>query len=247
MLKITSFFKLIFIVISVLITTILGGIALLVLKGEQGSKIYLFFAQVCAKCILKICLIKVDIQGLDNVRDLEGVIYTPNHMSYFDILILMANLPNQFRFVFKKELAQVPIFGWVLNRSGNILVDRESTGPSTIKSIKAEIEKGNNIIMFPGGTRSKTGRLNEEFKDGSFVMAHVLKTKIVPVTINGSFFIHNKVNPKIINSGQVELIIHEPLNDFMESVKPSGKDRKIVILEMSKKVRSIILSKFKAI
>ncbi len=245
LLRTISFFKLVFIIISILIMTVLGEIALLIAKGERGSKNYFFFARLCSKWILKVCLIKVDVQGLDNVKNLKGVIYTPNHMSHFDILILMANLPNQFRFVFKKELAKVPIFGWVLNKSGNILVDREKMGPSTIKSIKAEIKKGNSIIMFPGGTRSKTGNLNEEFKDGPFVMAYALKTKIVPVTINGSFFIHNKVNPKIFNSGQVELIIHEPLDDFVKSAKLSREDRKIEIPKMSKKVRDIILSKFK--
>jgi 1-acyl-sn-glycerol-3-phosphate acyltransferase len=245
LLRISNFLKAIFIVLSLLMTTILGGIALLIFRSDLGVKGYFFFARWCSRTILKVCSIKVDVQGLENVKDLRGVIYTPNHMSHFDILVLMVSLPKYFSFVFKKELAKIPIFGWGLNKSGNILVDREKIGPSTIKSIKEEIKKRNSIVMFPGGTRSKTGYLNEKFKDGPFVMAQVLKVRIVPVTINGSFFIHNKVSPGIINSGRVEVIIHEPLNDFVEPIKLFRVARKTAISEMSSRVRKIILSKFK--
>ncbi|MDD3284243.1 MAG: lysophospholipid acyltransferase family protein [Patescibacteria group bacterium] len=217
-----------FIFIWTFIMSLVAGLCLVFGGKNRGPRWYNFCGKVWSWVIIHFCCIKLRVYGIEKIKDLKNVIFTPNHMSHFDILFLYLAISGQIRFVFKQELGEIPVFGWVLRRSGNITVDREHLKSSTIKNVVATLELGNNIVMFPEGTRSFDGNLRE-FKEGPFVLGYMSKAQIVPVTINGSFCIHNKINPNIVNSGFVNVIIHDPISCASSKQNPSKDERKLAI------------------
>jgi 1-acyl-sn-glycerol-3-phosphate acyltransferase len=111
-----------------------------------------------------------------------------NHVSWFDVLALASSLPGPFRFVGKKELTKVPIFGRAWQASGHISIDRHDRA-SALQSLavaRRRLEEDRpTVILFPEGTRSPTGELRA-FKKGAFVLAIQTGVEVVPAAILGS-------------------------------------------------------------
>lgn len=149
--------------------------------------------------------------GIENLDPKEKYIFVSNHLSYYDIPILMQCIPNTLRFIYKKSLNKIPIFGWAMYLGKYVPIDR-SDGRSALKSLgrAAQImKKGISLSIFPEGTRSLDGNIGE-FKKGIFVLADAAKEKIVPITIIGT----NKILPKNrlrIVPGEARIIIHKPV------------------------------------
>ena len=107
-----------------------------------------------------------------------------NHQSNFDIPVLLAHLPLQFRWLAKAELFKIPVFGRAMRGCGYISIDRsdrESAFQSLAKAA-ATIKDGTSVLVFPEGTRSLDGMI-KPFKKGSFVLAVDAGVPIVPIVI----------------------------------------------------------------
>jgi 1-acyl-sn-glycerol-3-phosphate acyltransferase len=159
-----------------------------------------------------------------------------NHLSNFDIPILLAFLPIQFRWLIKKELYKIPLFGFTLKRAGYIRIDRANRH-SAIRSIKeaaAIIRNGVSIMIFPEGTRSKDGDL-QSFKKGGFVLAVESGVPILPIVIHGTYGIMPKKQIRII-PGNVILEVCPPVE--VSDYTMENKD------ELLKNVRNIVLDAY---
>jgi 1-acyl-sn-glycerol-3-phosphate acyltransferase len=133
--------------------------------------------------------IEVEVRGRNNLGKENIQILIANHQSNFDIHALILTLnPYYYRFVAKKELGWLPIFGWALWLSGFPLVDRKDNAASVKEMRKLEEhlkKKQMKVVIFPEGTRNKgLGLL--PFKKGAFVLALNLQADIVPVIIEGA-------------------------------------------------------------
>ena len=131
---------------------------------------------------------RVEIEGLENIDHSHPQLFTANHSGLHDILSLAAHLPIQFRWIANKNLFNVPFMGWHMRRSGYIPIDRENPR-ETARNITAaakEISGGLNAIIFPEGTRSKTGAFGE-FQSGAFALCLRAEVPLVPVVIEGSY------------------------------------------------------------
>jgi 1-acyl-sn-glycerol-3-phosphate acyltransferase len=162
------------------------------LINDSGNQVHRV-GGLWARTIIRISGIKVDVEGRDNIPMGEPVVFACNHASQFDIPILYEALPVQFRFVVKKELFKIPIFGFAMRHAGYVPIDR-SGGKAALRSLyeaAERVKKGASIIIFPEGTRSPDGRL-KPFKMGGILIAINAGCPIVPVAISGS---HN-VLPK---------------------------------------------------
>lgn len=134
--------------------------------------------------------IPVKIEGLENIPKDEAVVIISNHQGAADILMLLAYLPCYFRFVIKQELFAIPFFGWYLKKAGFLAIERGESGDARkmLKQAVGLLKAGQNILIFPEGTRSITGKL-QEFKRGSLLLASLAKVRVVPIGISGSFHI----------------------------------------------------------
>jgi 1-acyl-sn-glycerol-3-phosphate acyltransferase len=172
--------------------------------------------------------IKVKVKGIDNLKENEVYLYLANHQSYFDIPVLMKVLPGNVRFVYKKSMTNIPIFGWAMYLAGYIPIDRKNARSAIVSLRKAaeSMKKGISIVMFPEGTRTPDGEV-KEFKKGMAMLASMSDSKVVPVSISGTFEILPRNSFKI-KPGNVSVTVSSPVayskdKDFLDNL------RKIVI------------------
>ena len=201
-----------FVILWIVVVTVFFSIATIIgslvdNKGELPHKI----ARVWSRSILFASRVKVTVKNLSNIDISRSYIYMSNHQSNFDIPVLLAHLPVQFRWLAKTELFKIPIFGFAMRRAGYISIDRSNLRSAVMSLKKAAkiIKKGVSVIIFPEGTRSQDGSISS-FKKGGFVLAVKSGVPIVPVVIHGTWAIMSK-NRLRINPGKVVLEIGRPI------------------------------------
>jgi 1-acyl-sn-glycerol-3-phosphate acyltransferase len=169
------------------------------------------FGRYWGKFICALSGVKVTIEGVENLAPDRIYIFAANHQSQFDILTLQGYLAFNFRWLAKKELFRVPIWGAAMKRAGYIPVDR-SRGRQALKSLDEaarRIADGTSVIIFPEGTRSPDGKL-QPFKAGGMVLAIKSGVEIVPVAISGTY----EILPKgrlMLQPGNVLIRIGMPM------------------------------------
>jgi 1-acyl-sn-glycerol-3-phosphate acyltransferase len=180
--------------------------------GGSPRNVHFGCAVPWSKVILRVCGIRVTVQGLANVNPEIPRIYMSNHQSFFDIWTLLAFLPVDFKFILKQELMKIPLLGPAMTRAGYIGIERKDPRKA-VKSIALaaqRIRDGASVLIFPEGTRSPDGRL-QSFKRGGFNLAFRSGCDIVPMTINGSHRIATKGSLRI-NKGSYSFHIGEPIS-----------------------------------
>ncbi|HNF30440.1 MAG TPA: lysophospholipid acyltransferase family protein, partial [Chitinophagaceae bacterium] len=109
-------------------------------------------------------------------------IFVANHISYMDIPPIVTSIHQPFRALGKYEMVKVPIFGWIY-RSAVILVDRSSAEKrsKSVRALKAAIQHGISVFIFPEGTFNMTEHPLKNFYDGAFRIAIETQTPIKPM------------------------------------------------------------------
>ncbi|MGI9550067.1 MAG: lysophospholipid acyltransferase family protein [Aurantibacter sp.] len=114
----------------------------------------------------------------------KGYMLIANHTSMLDIMLMLYVSKNPFVFVGKKELVNIPLFGFFYKRVC-IMVDRDDSGSRTgvYRRAQRRLGQGLSICIFPeGGVPDDEALLLDEFKDGAFKMAISHKIPVVPIT-----------------------------------------------------------------
>ena len=190
---------------------------------RSGRVVHDYTAVPWAKMILWVCGVRGRVKGLENVETNVPRIYLTNHQSYFDIFALLAYLPVDFKFILKQELMKIPLFGFAMRRARYIGIDRENPRKA-VKSINEaanRIKNGASVVIFPEGTRSADGRL-QEFKNGGFRLAIKSGCDVVPVAIIDSRHIVPKGSLRI-NRGTIAISIGKPISVKEYSKKEMGQ------------------------
>lgn len=129
---------------------------------------------------------EITVNGLENIPQDKTVLYVANHLSLFDIPLLLKYIPQQIGFVAKMQLKWIPIVRkWIPELNGEFL-DRENKRKAK-KTIDKEIEllnKGNSLVVFPEGTRKEKKKTC--FKSGSFRPARETNVPVLPAVISGT-------------------------------------------------------------
>ena len=151
-----------------LITIFILAIPTLVLP----SKFTIFFGRLSAKYIVLILRIilntKVIFHGIENLKKVDNYFVASAHQSIFETFALQIPLDGPI-FILKKELLNIPLFGWYLRKIGSIAIVRETTTKENLNffdKVKERIKKSKRpLLIFPQGTRVK---LDEQppFKKG---------------------------------------------------------------------------------
>ncbi len=166
-----------------------------------------------ARLILKASGTRVEVENAERIDPDRPQILVANHVSYFDVLALIAHVPGKNRFVVKKELAYVPIFGPAWRACGYISIDRRNVD-SAIRSLEQArrvLERDRpTVVMFPEGTRSPTGELRP-FKKGAFVLAIQTDVDVVPAAVIGTREIMRKGSLAIRTGRTIRVRFGEPL------------------------------------
>jgi len=227
----------IWILVLILSTITIGPVVLFTLlipHLDRGARFtYRYLALAWAWINLTMTGVRVRVVGKEKVDRSKSYIVMTNHQSNLDVLALATRLPLQLRWIAKRELMKVPIFGLAIKRMGMIIIDRKDPEKAheSMKAADEKLKSGLSIIIFPEGTRSRDGKLLE-FKKGGFVMALQTKTPILPITINGSRFCLPKGGLFSLKPGRIQMIVH----DIVEVTGLTVEDRDKLLA----KVRGII-------
>ena len=137
---------------------------------------------------LRIPPVTVTVQGVDKIDPHQRYVVTANHLSMFDIPILLRHLPLQGRFLAKQEVFKVPIVAQAMRTVGIIEINRARGGSSRQAindGVHIAAERGYSLIVYPEGTRSTDGELLP-FHKGAFRIAIDTGLPVLPVVIEGT-------------------------------------------------------------
>jgi 1-acyl-sn-glycerol-3-phosphate acyltransferase len=192
-------------------TVIMATISLIVWPFDKTGEMQHWCARWWCRLIAWSIFANIHVHGIENLSARQNYVYMANHASLIDTPALFAYLPYQFRIMAKKHLFYFPFMGWHLWTAGNFPID-QTDARKTARSLKGVIEgirNGKSLAVFPEGTRSPDGQL-QEFKQGAFKIAMRAGVPIVPVTIIGT----SKLLPKgslAPRPGRVDVVIGKPI------------------------------------
>ena len=127
-----------------------------------------------------------EIRGADLGKVSEPTIVVANHQSFLDMPLTYL-LPWSMKWVAKKSLFKIPVLGWIIYMTGHLGIDRKSMrSVKKLDKLVEPIKEGIPAMIFPEGTRTKTGNL-KPFKNGAFKMAKQYNFNILPIVLHGGY------------------------------------------------------------
>jgi len=163
----------------ILIALLFGARRLLYRVGHGGVRLAMILSGLNSR-----------IEGGDRIQRHRAAVYAVNHTSNVEPPLLFDALRDLFprlRILYKAELRKLPILVRAFDLAGFVPIERANRGQSmpAIEQAAAALREGNSFLIFPEGTRSRTGALLP-FKKGGFIMAIQGQAPIVPVAITGA-------------------------------------------------------------
>jgi 1-acyl-sn-glycerol-3-phosphate acyltransferase len=195
-----------------LYTVVMGLVAIPVSLFGDKERILHNFARTWSVLIMKTIFSPVKVTGREKIDTAKPHVYAVNHASALDIPVLYANLPFQFRILFKSELLSYPIIGWHLQRSGQICINQQEPARSVgqIRAALKSLKAGMPLVIFPEGGRTPDGDI-KPFMPGAFFLAIKAQADIVPVALVGTFDLL-PMNTYHIKCQPLEMRVGEPIS-----------------------------------
>jgi 1-acyl-sn-glycerol-3-phosphate acyltransferase len=165
-----------------------------------------------SRTFLRLPPVKFSVEGVEHVDPNTRYVVVSNHLSTYDIPLLLWLLPVEGRFLTKKELFRIPLVSIAMRRVGMIEINREagrSTRAAINEGVKLAAERGYSLIVFPEGTRSDAEELLP-FKKGAFRIAIDTGLPVLPVIIEGSDRI-SRPGSKLFFPGSARIRILQPI------------------------------------
>lgn len=173
-------------------------------------------------------LTRVTVTGaLDEIPRTGPVIVAANHASNLDPVVLasclLPKLGRRLQWLGKRELFEWPIVGWMARNGGVHAVDRSTADVEAYRLAKKILDEGHALFVFPEGTRSRDGTL-QEARDGASVLALRTGAPIVPVGVAGSYARWPRGQKLPHPGGRVTVRVGSPFR--LADELPAGLDRK---------------------
>lgn len=178
----------------------------------RKGRLFRSIAKIYSRVIFAAFRVRVVHRGFERIDPQRPYVFMANHASIADPLAVAIAIPQPLRFIFKKELARIPIFGWALLSLGQIMVDRENTeqARAALTETISGLSGNNSILIFPEGKVSRDGRLLP-LKKGGFHLAIQAGLPIVPVRIEGARRICPPGGSGHFNKGVISVQVFPPV------------------------------------
>lgn len=189
-------------------------------NGKAPRAVQVFWS----RSVLWFLLVPIKVTGKEHVDAKQSYVFVANHQSALDVFAVYGWLPNNFKWMMKKELRKIPFVGTACAVAGHIFVDRSNPRAAlqSVELVKKELVDGISTVIFPEGTRTKTGEMGR-FKQGAFKIAMDLNLPVVPISLSGfyqampsgSFFVSPRARVHISIGKPVDLSQFEDINQAM--------------------------------
>ena len=147
--------------------------------------------------------IQLTVENKDSLKDLRSKVVIANHPSLFDVVILFSLIPNA-NCIVKGELIQNKFISLIIK---NLYIPNNIPFEDQLEMAKSSMDEGNNLIIFPEGTRSKPGE-PWEFKKGAARFALYAKREVVPIFFGGNEKIGLRKHDKLLQFHPTERYIY---------------------------------------
>jgi len=174
-------------IVIVATTVVFGSLALLTSWIPPRGRLYLFWARGWSRALLFLCRIPARIEVSAEAARVPQAVFMSNHESLVDIPLLFVAIRQSVRFLAKRALFFVPFLGWSMWLAGFVPVDRRRTekAADVFLTLEKRVKDGHSILVFPEGTRSRSGAL-QPFKRSGFLLALRTGLPIVPIAVSGA-------------------------------------------------------------
>jgi len=199
-------------VLFVVLTLVLSVLAVLSGPFSPSGDAVLSLARFWGRIVLAVPGVRMEVSIRTPLDPKRPYVFMANHASMIDIFAMFVALPVPFRFIAKKQLGRIPIFGWAMRAGGFIFIDRQNAVAArrSIEEAALRIKGGQSVVIYPEGTRTRDGRLRA-FKKGGFHLAIDSGADIVPVAIHGSRALMPR-GAMLLRAGRIKLEIDAPIS-----------------------------------
>lgn len=195
-----------------ILLSVLGALLSLVSAPfDRSGDTVVWLARIWSRLLLVTAGVPLTVKIHGRLDPAQPYVFMANHLSTVDIWALFVAIPNNIRFIAKKQLGRIPLFGWAMAVGRFIFIDRQNplAARRSIDLASQRIRRGSSVAIFPEGTRSRDGHLGP-FKKGGIHLALTAGVPIVPVGIRGA----HDVMPRgslVLRRGPVIIEIGEPI------------------------------------
>ncbi|HEY2855356.1 MAG TPA: lysophospholipid acyltransferase family protein [Gemmatimonadaceae bacterium] len=185
-------------------------VARLLGRKEGPRSIYAWATRTWARSVLRAAGARARLHNPELISSEKGAVYISNHVSWFDVFVLAAELPR-YSFIAKSELRKIPLFGYGAEAAGIVFLDRDNRKAAfeSYKLAAKEVERGRSIVVFPEGTRGYDYHLRP-FKKGPFVLAIASQCPIIPTIVHGSREVMAK-GSFLVRRGDIDVHFLDPI------------------------------------
>ena len=178
-------------------------------NGKAPRAVQVFWS----RSVLWLLLVPIKVTGAENVNPKQSYVFVANHQSALDVFA---------------ERRKIPFVGTACAVAGHIFVDRSNPRAAlqSVELVKKELVDGISTVIFPEGTRTKTGEMGR-FKQGAFKIAMDLNLPVVPISLSGfynampsgAFFVQPHAHVHLHIGKPINLQQFEDINTAMEHLR----------------------------
>jgi 1-acyl-sn-glycerol-3-phosphate acyltransferase len=181
--------------------------------------------------LLAILAYRVRHTGKHNIPAAGGVLVVSNHQSHFDPPLIGMGCPRRMNYLARDTLFRFAPFGWLIRSVDAIPIDREGLGLGGIKESLRRLKRGEMVLIFPEGTRTRNGEV-ARFRPGFTALAVRSGAAILPVAIDGAFQAWPRWR-KFPGLGSIRVHYGVPILP----AEIAGRDERELLAEVERRVR----------
>lgn len=209
-------------------------LAFLIFPRKWRKYIIWFSHHIYTRLYFTLTLVRLEIVGREHLNPKQTYILVSNHKSAIDFMVNARAYPGVYKYLAKKELAKVPLFGFIVRRLC-VLVDRSSRASrlASMEYLRQTLDEGYSVFLYPEGTRNGTDQPLLPFHKGAFRTAIQSGHSIAVQTLVGIEKVSLESSGLDQWPGKVKVVWNEPI-----SVKGMTMAN---VQELSEKVREVML------